>query len=58
MVQALTYCPGTSVVNSSGHLLWTFYFYFGQITVSIGLITGASGRSWFLLKDASDFKIF
>jgi hypothetical protein len=33
-------------------------FYFGQITVSIGLITGASGRSWFLLEDATDFKTF
>jgi hypothetical protein len=49
---------GASIVNPIGHLFWTFYFYFGQITVSIDLITGASGRSWFLLEDAMDFKIF
>jgi hypothetical protein len=39
-------------------MFWTFYFYFGQITVLIGLITGASGRSWLLLEDTADFKIF
>jgi hypothetical protein len=49
---------GASVVNPIGHLFWTFYFYYGQITVPIGLITGASGRSWFLLEDVTDFKIF
>jgi hypothetical protein len=36
---------GASVINPIGHLFWTFYFYFGQITVSIGLITGVSGKS-------------
>jgi hypothetical protein len=45
------------MVNPIGYLLWTFYFYFEQITVPIDLITGAFGRSWFLLEDASDFKI-
>jgi hypothetical protein len=49
---------GASVVNPIGHMFWTFYSYFGQITAPIGLITGASGRSWFLLEDAADFKIF
>jgi hypothetical protein len=49
---------GASVVNPIRHLFQTFYFYFVQITVSIGLITGASDRSWFLLEDATNFKIF
>jgi hypothetical protein len=53
-----THRLGASVVNPIGHLFWTFYFYLRQITVPIGLITGASLRSWFLLEDAMDFKIF
>jgi hypothetical protein len=58
MVRALTYCPCASVVNPIGHLLWTFYFYFVQTTVLIGLVTDVLSRSWFLPKDATDFKIF
>jgi hypothetical protein len=39
-----------------GHLFWNFYFYFGQITMPIGLMTGTPGESRFLLEDISDLK--
>jgi hypothetical protein len=47
---------GTVVNNPIGHLFWNFCFYFRQITMLIGLMTGAPGESQFLLEDASDFK--
>jgi hypothetical protein len=41
-----------------GQLYWNFSFHFREITVLIGLMTIGSVKSWFLIEDDMDFKIF